>query len=64
MACKVTGGQLTTNDEVTAFRWASQSDVERLMTEAYAIRILDALPPDCAPVVRTHDAKRVIRAIS
>lgn len=27
--CKVTGGHLTINDEVTAFRWVSQSDVSR-----------------------------------
>lgn len=37
--CKVTGGHLTTNDEVTAFRWSGQTDVSSLMAEAYAVRV-------------------------
>jgi ADP-ribose pyrophosphatase YjhB (NUDIX family) len=58
--CKVTGGHLTTNDEVTAFRWASPSDVRYLMAEAYAVRVLDALRPDDATTVRNHDGTRVL----
>ena len=58
--CKVTGGHLTTNDEVTAFRWASQSDVGSLMAEAYAVRILDALRLDPCTRVRTHDGVQVL----
>jgi ADP-ribose pyrophosphatase YjhB (NUDIX family) len=40
--CKVTGGHLTTNEEVAGFRWACKSGIEHLMTEVYAIRVLDA----------------------
>ncbi len=58
--CKVTGGHLTTNDEVTAFRWASQSDVDSLMAEAYAIRVLDALRSDQTTAVRNHDGIHVL----
>ena len=58
--CKVTGGQLVTNDEVTAFCWASQSDLASLMAEAYAIRILDAVGLNPAPSVRTHDGVHLL----
>jgi len=58
--CKITGGHLTTNDEVTAFRWASQSDVGGLMAEAYAVRVLDALRLDPTASVRAHDGIRVL----
>jgi hypothetical protein len=58
--CKVTGGHLTTNNEVTAFRWASQSDAGCLMAEAYAVRVLDALRFDPTASVRAHDGTRVI----
>jgi 8-oxo-dGTP pyrophosphatase MutT (NUDIX family) len=58
--CKVTGGHLTTNDEVTAFRWASQADITGLLAEAYAVRVLDALRADDAAVVRNHDGTRVV----
>jgi ADP-ribose pyrophosphatase YjhB (NUDIX family) len=58
--CKVTGGHLTTNEEVTAFRWASQAEIERLMTEAYAVRVLDAVRPDHATAVRNHDGTNVL----
>jgi 8-oxo-dGTP diphosphatase len=58
--CKITGGHLTTNDEVTAFRWASQADVQHLMTEAYAIRILDAVQLSHVVKVRAHDGVQVL----
>ena len=41
--CKITGGQLTANDEVTAFHWADQADIRQFTSEAYAVRLLDAL---------------------
>ena len=37
--CKVAGGQLTANDEVTAFQWADEDQVRELLTDAYAIRV-------------------------
>jgi hypothetical protein len=58
--CKVTGGHLTTNDEVTAFRWASQADVQQFMAEAYAVRVVDALQPDYPIRVRSHDGENVM----
>ena len=58
--CKVTGGQLATNEEAIAFQWASHSDVSSLMTEAYAIRVLDALRQDHVATVRNHDGTRLL----
>ena len=58
--CKVTGGELTTNDEVTDFRWADESNIRQLASQAYAVRILDALRANTAPAVRQHDGIRVL----
>jgi 8-oxo-dGTP diphosphatase len=58
--CKITGGQLATNDEVTAFRWADEAAIRQLTTEAYAVRVLDALHQDTAPTVRQHDGTDLI----
>ena len=53
--CKITGGHLTANDEVTAFHWADQTDIRQLSSEAYAVRLLDALREGAAPAIREHD---------
>ena len=58
--CKITGGQLTTNGEVTAFRWAGQDAIRQLTTEACAVRLLDAMRTDTAPAVREHDGTRLL----
>src|SRR5215467_501920 len=33
--CKVTGGDLTTTGEASAFRWAANSEIDGLMDQAY-----------------------------
>ena len=53
--CKIIGGQLTTNNEVTEFHWASADEVPAMTSEAYAVRMLDALDVASAPVIREHD---------
>ena len=58
--CKITGGYLTANDEVTAFHWADEADIRQLTTEAYATRFLDALRQDTAPAIRHHDGTNLI----
>src|SRR3954468_8623160 len=39
--CKVTGGTLTINDEVTEFRWMNPEEIRAEMTEPFAQRILE-----------------------
>jgi ADP-ribose pyrophosphatase YjhB (NUDIX family) len=58
--CKVTGGQLTTNDEVAAFRWADEDTIRQLTSEAYAVRLLDGLRNGTSPVIRSHDGTRLL----
>jgi 8-oxo-dGTP diphosphatase len=53
--CKITGGDLRTSDETTAFRWATADDITGLADEAYAVRVLDALSGDHTAAVRHHD---------
>jgi len=58
--CRAVAGQLTTNDEATAFRWATADEVPGLLNEAYAVRVLDALRDDRVPAVRAHDGVSLI----
>jgi 8-oxo-dGTP diphosphatase len=41
--------------EVTAFHWADQAAIGQFTSEAYAVRLLDALREGAAPAVRQHD---------
>ncbi len=52
---KVLGGTLTVNDEATDFRWATESELYKIMPEVYAIKVMDALRISDAPIVRAHD---------
>jgi 8-oxo-dGTP diphosphatase len=58
--CKITGGHLTTNDEVTAFRWADEPAVRQLTSDAYAVRLIDALRSGPAPAIRHHDGTNLL----
>jgi 8-oxo-dGTP pyrophosphatase MutT (NUDIX family) len=58
--CTVLGGRLTENDEVVAFRWASEADTRELAVEAHAARVLDALRGGEPPAVRQHDGTRLL----
>ena len=58
--CKITGGHLIANNEVTAFHWADQADIRQLTSEAYAVRLLDALSGGHPAAVRHHDGVQLI----
>ena len=58
--CTITGGDLATTDEVTAFRWATAAEVADLADEAYAVRVLDALNANHPAAVRHHDGVNLI----
>ncbi|MBV9794872.1 MAG: NUDIX hydrolase [Actinobacteria bacterium] len=58
--CRATGGQLTTNDEVIAFRWADEDTIRQLTTEAYAVRLLDAMRSATAASIRHHDGTHLL----
>jgi 8-oxo-dGTP diphosphatase len=52
--CAIAGGSLRTTDEALAIAWLAPDQVRDLMTEAYAVRLLDALDDGPVPI-RTHD---------
>jgi 8-oxo-dGTP diphosphatase len=58
--CKPTGGQLTLDEEVSAFRWATPNEVAAVVDEVFAIRISDALADLQSPAVRQHDGTNLI----
>lgn len=58
--CRAVGGTLRENPEVTAFRWVRESEVNEIMSEAYAVRILDAFRHSTVPFVREHDGVRLV----
>jgi 8-oxo-dGTP diphosphatase len=57
--CQATNGELRTNDEVTAFYWATAEEVITMAEEAFAVRVLDALH-DGRTAVRQHDGVNVL----
>jgi hypothetical protein len=57
--CTAVSGEPTTNDEVTAFHWASPEEVIAMVDEAFAVRVLNALH-DGRPAVRQHDRVKVL----
>ena len=60
--CKATGGELASSDEVTACRWADETEVDELAEQAYAVRVLDGMHDDRPAAVRAHDGVRLLAA--
>ncbi|MBO3744877.1 NUDIX domain-containing protein [Streptosporangiaceae bacterium NEAU-GS5] len=58
--CKVVSGHLAESDETRAFAWVTAGDVRALASEAFAVRVLDALEGSDAPAVRQHDGVRLL----
>ncbi|MGW7413513.1 NUDIX hydrolase [Streptomyces sp. NPDC054863] len=52
--CRAGEGAPHRTEEAKAVAWLTREEVAELMTEAYAVRILDAYAPGAAPV-RSHD---------
>lgn len=57
--CAVVDGQLTINDEVSGFQWATPEEVMAMADEAFAVRVLDALAGQPTPAVRHHDGVHI-----
>jgi 8-oxo-dGTP diphosphatase len=58
--CTTTGGQLTTGDETETFRWATEDDIRELASEAYAVRVIDAMHDHNPAAIRQHDGQQLI----
>jgi ADP-ribose pyrophosphatase YjhB (NUDIX family) len=57
---RVVAGTPTETEESAAVAWWTAGQVAADMSEAFAVRILDALRADPTPAVRTHDGKRLL----
>ncbi|MGV9425792.1 NUDIX hydrolase [Streptomyces sp. NPDC003656] len=57
--CKPSGGTERTSSESTAVSWLTPDEVSERMSEAFAVRLLDAWDGN-GPNVRNHDGKRLI----
>ena len=57
--CRGTDGSLRTSDESTQIMWLDREEIKSRMSEAYAVRITDALDYAGIPAVRTHDGKHL-----
>jgi 8-oxo-dGTP diphosphatase len=57
--CTPAAGRLTLNPEVSEFRWMHPDEVQRELTEAYAIRILDSIA-DQRTAIRSHDGRNLL----
>ena len=62
--CRAVGVTLTENAEVTGFRWVRGSEVIEIMSEAFAIRILDAYRHGAQPSVRDHDGVTLVARLA
>ncbi len=58
--CEAADGSPATGPETRAWRWAARDEVAELASEAYAIRVLDAMDTMNPPAVRAHDGVRLI----
>ena len=57
---RVVAGTPTTKEESADVAWWTADQVAADMSEAFAVRILDALRNDPTPAVRTHDGHRLL----
>jgi 8-oxo-dGTP diphosphatase len=58
--CTAASGQRTASDETSRVEWLSPNQVKELMTEAYAVRLLDAVEPNEDTPVRSHDGRNLL----
>jgi len=58
--CKITGGVMAANEGVTDLRWVTESETPRLMAEAHAVRVLDALHGEGPAAVRFHNGVHLL----
>jgi ADP-ribose pyrophosphatase YjhB (NUDIX family) len=58
--CALKAGTAETSDESRDVAWLDPGQLAELMSEAYAVRLLDALEQSGTEGVRTHDGNRLL----
>ncbi|RCG29083.1 NUDIX hydrolase [Sphaerisporangium album] len=62
--CKVIGGHLTETDETRSFQWVTADEVRALASEAFGVRVLDAMRSNHTPAIRYHDGTRLLGGVA
>ena len=60
--CRLLGGAAAVNDEATDVLWLDRADATRRMTEAFAVRVTDALDGPW-PHIRHHDGIKLLHSV-
>ena len=60
--CRLLGGAAAVNDEATDVLWLDRADATRRMTEAFAVRVTDALDGPW-PHIRHHDGIKLLNSV-
>jgi 8-oxo-dGTP diphosphatase len=58
--CEITAGEIATTSEASDYAWLTPDELATHMTDAYTVRLLDALGLHASPSVRAHDGTSVI----
>jgi 8-oxo-dGTP diphosphatase len=58
--CEVIGGTLRPGHEASELGWLTPDQLNSHMSDAYRVRLLDALARDTAPTVRAHDGTSLV----
>ncbi|MFJ9610505.1 NUDIX hydrolase [Kitasatospora sp. NPDC101176] len=58
--CRPESGIEQLSEETLEVGWLTPAEVSDRMAEVYAVRLLDALRDDPAPVIRNHDGRQLL----
>jgi 8-oxo-dGTP diphosphatase len=58
--CEIIGGEARATTEVREVAWLTPDELTDHMSDAYTVRLLDALRRDAPPTVRAHDGTSLV----
>jgi 8-oxo-dGTP diphosphatase len=58
--CEIIAGEPEPTAEAAELAWFTPQEVAAHMTDAYSVRLLDALDHEGSPIVRAHDGSTVV----
>ena len=58
--CEITAGSARASHEARDFAWLTPDQLADHMSDAYRVRLLDALEADAPPTVRAHDGTSLV----
>ena len=58
--CEITAGEPTTTSEAQDLAWIAPAELGIYMSDAYSMRLLDAVKRDPRPSIRAHDGASIV----